>query len=421
MTRGVRGLWVVGLALAIGPASTFGQARKPAPRPAPKKEAPKDPTGADAIVLRDGKTLLGQIYEPSPKGTYLVLVRRAWADANLPTWSEKWKSGEKEAAEAAAKQRRERLAIWRRDRLVPPGAANAEDRITRWLDAELSRPPGPGEPSTLMLVRLGRSDAKRVDRRGMSAARALRMGWLLGFKDVETTPLDELKNAISARGMSTTGTAPIPLDSLLPPASETEDQWLLRRAATEAIHDDGLRFLRYGNVMLAEPVPGQPIDPAQAATALQDALRDVLGTTAVDPLPGRLQSVSAKGKVGTLVTRLELAPDLGSVTVESALYVRTASGGWTKGPWRAGTIRVGDVAPGAAEAVADDPQVKAAFGMVDSIAPGMVTPEMKRKGLDVGATTKRALGLARSALSRDLSALALPLDPPAEKKDGPRP
>ena len=64
------------------------------------------------------RPLLGQIYDPSPKGTYLVLVRRAWAEANLPAWAEKWKSGEKGPIEAAERQRRERLAIWRRDRLV---------------------------------------------------------------------------------------------------------------------------------------------------------------------------------------------------------------------------------------------------------------------------------------------------------------
>ena len=202
--------------------------------------------------------------------------------------------------------------------------------------------------------------------------------------------------------------------------TETDDQWSLRRAATEATNDDGLRFIRYGNVMLPEPVPGQAIDPKEAAVLLQDTVRDLLGGTTTDPLAARLQSVAATGHVGGMVTRLEIAPDFGSVTVESALYVRTANG-WTRGPWRAGTIRTGDFAPGAAEAVADDPQIKAAFGMIDSIAPGMVTPEMKRKSLDVGATTKRALGLARSALNRDLSALALPLDAPVDKKGVPKP
>lgn len=413
MTRVDRSV-VVALAglifLVAAPGTASAQARKPAAKPSPKKDSPKDTTGADALVLRDGKTLLGQLYDPSPRGTYLVIVRRAWAEANLPAWAAKWTGGEKDAVEAATRQRRERLAVWRRDRFVAPGAADASDRITNWLDRELAKPAGPAEPSALLLARISRGDVKKLDRRGMTAARALRQGWLLGFPDVETMPLGELKDAISARGLTIDGDAPIPLDSLLPPASETEDQWRLRRAATEVLNDEGLRFVRYGNVVMPEPVPGQQVDPAQAASALQDTLRDVLGGTPVDPLPGRLESVAARGRVGAMVTRLEIAADLESVTVESDLYVRTAGGGWVRGPWRAGTIRTGDVAAGAVEAVAEDPQVKSAFGLIDSIAPGMVTPQMKRKGLDVGATTKRALGLARSALSRDLSTLAVPLE-----------
>ncbi len=254
----------------------------------------------------------------------------------------------------------------------------------------------------------------------MAAARALRYGWILGFNDPETTPLADLKDSISARGMTTAGNEPIPLDSLLPPAAETDDRWALRRAATEALNDEGLRFVRHGNVVLPEPVPGQPVDPAQAAAVLQETIREVLGGSTTDPLPARLQGVAAKGRVGAIVTRMELSPDLDGVTVESALFFRTGNG-WTRGPWRAGTLRVGDVTPGAAEAVADDPQVKAAFGLVDSIAPGMITPQMKQKGLDVGATTKRALSMARSALSRDLAALAVPLESAEAKKSVPNP
>ena len=51
--------------------------------------------------------------------------------------------------------------------------------------------------------------------------------------------------------------------------------------------------------------------------------------------------------------------------------------------------------------MAEDPQVKAAFGLVDSIAFGMVTPEMKTQGLDVGADDEAGTGpRAAPALSR---------------------
>ena len=67
----------------------------------------------------------------------------------------------------------------------------------------------------------------------------------------------------------------------------------------------------------------------------------------------------------------------------------------------------------AADAIADDPQVKTLFGAVEAMGLGRISDDMKRKGLAVGAMTRRALGLARSAQFSDLSAMAIPLDPPA--------
>jgi hypothetical protein len=392
-------------------------AKKPAAR---AKDAPKDVTGADALTLRDGKTLLGQILDPSPRGTYIVLVRRAWAEANLPGWVDKWKATDKEASDAAERQRHDRLIVWNRDRLASPAGG---ERISAWLDKMLARAQGQSDPSVLMTVRLKTSDVKTVQRRGMAAARALRLGWLFGFKNVETMTLDDLKDAIAGRGMTVNGEEPIALDPLLPAPVENETQWLILRAATEVQNDEGLRFIRFGNTLMPEPAPGQPPDPNAAAAVLSDTLKDILGSSPSDPLAARLRDVAARGRVGALVTRLDLAPDFSSVTVESALFVRGPNGVWTRGPWRSGTLRSGDVAPGAAQALADDPQVKAAFQIVDSIWFGGVSEEMKRRSLAIGATTKRALGMVRAALSRDLESLALSLQDPvaAAKKPEPKP
>jgi hypothetical protein len=421
MTRqdsGLRYAWpaLVALALAFAvhdPASAQGIKAQPAKKgTARPRDAAKDPTGSDSLILRDGKTLLGQLFDPSPRGTYTVIVRRTWAEANLPLWFEKWNSADKDVADAAARQRHDRLVVWRRDRLASPVGG---ERINAWLERAVSRKPGGEEPAVLMTVRLKSTDVKSAQRRGMTAARALRLGWLFGFKDPETMPLDELKDAIAGRGMTVNGDDPIALDALMPPPIEGEPQWLARRAATEVLNDEGLRFVRFGNSLMAEPAPGQAPDPNAAASVLNDTLKDILGGTPNDPLAGRLREVAARGRVGALVTRLELAPDLESVTVESALYVRGASGEWSRLAWRSGSLRSGDVAPGAVEAIADDPQVKAAFRIVDSIGFGGVSEEMKRKSLTIGATTKRALSMARAALGRDLTALALPLDEPAAR------
>ena len=393
---------LVGLTMIVASTgSTSGQSVKAKPKPAVRDEA-----AADAIVLRDGKTLLGQILTPSPPGSMLLIVRRAWAEANLPEWYVRWEPADRATTSKATRQNRDRLATWRRERMSMPGS---NDRITTWLDRELAKPAGQVEPSVLMVVKLSRPDVKSIKRRSQSSMRALPLGWTLGFADVETMPLDDLKQAIAGRGLSVAGDAPIALDDLLPPRLQTDEQWLLRRAATEVLNDDGVRFVRYGSTVIAESSPGQPADPSTAAALVGDAVKELLGEAPVDPLPAKLRAVGARGKVGALVTRLDIAGDLESVRVESALYVRDPNGRWTQAATRSGIVRTGDVPQAEAKAVGDDPQVQSAFGLIDMLGLGGATADMKQKSLAVGATTKRALGLARVALYRDLSNLAVPL------------
>ena len=382
--------------------------KKPAAKP---KAAAPDPFGADSITLADGKTLLGQIYDGTPRGGMIVIVRRAWAEEKLPDWAAKWSKLEAVGNAGADAQRRARLAAWRRDR---PATPTPDDRITAWLDRELAKPVGPGEPSVLTVARLGRGDVKTVQRRGKVATRSLRLGWTLGLKDVETMPLAELKDALEGRGLAATGDGPIPLDALLPPLLETDAQWSLRRAATEVGFDEGTRFIRFGSTVMPEPAPGRPPDPSTAGALLASTLKDLLGEPQADPLTARLNDMAAKGRAGAIVTRLDLAADMSSVTVESTLYVR-GPGGWTRGASRSGTLQTGDVGPGAVQEIAGDPQIQSAFGLVDSLGFGQVSGEMKQKGLLVGATTKRALGMSRSALARDLAEVALPIAEPATK------
>ena len=291
-----------------------------------------------------------------------------------------------------------------------PSREGGGDRIAAWLDRELARPAGPATPTPLMAVRIGRAEVKTIDRRGMAAARALRYGWSIGLADVETMPIADLNDAIAGRGLIAKGDAPIPLDGLLPVGVESEGQWLRRRAATEVGNDEGLRFVRYGNSIMPEPGVGGANVAAVADATIADTIKDLLGVATEDPIAAKLRAVAARGRVGAMVTRLDMAPDMESVTVEAVLYVRGPRGDWTKTITRAGSIRSNEVAPGAVAAIADDPQVKTVFGMFDAMGFGGVSPEMKRKGLAVGAMTRRALGLARSALERDLAAIAVPVE-----------
>jgi hypothetical protein len=370
------------------------------------KGGAEEKSAADRIVLRDGKELLGQADESVPNAALTILARRELVRTTLPDWAKRWEDAERQVIAGAARQRRERLIGWRRDR--PAGSA-AGDRITDWLDRELSESSRPAGPSPLMAIRPGRGDVSAVERRSESAARLLRSAWLLGQADPETTPLAQLKDAIAGRGTILEGDEPIALDRLLPPGSETADRWLLRRAATEVLHDEGLRFIRFGNTILPEPVPGQPLDPATGATLVEGTIRDVLGVGGTDPLPSRLRAVAARGRVGVMVTSIGIAPDLGSVSAESSLYYRQGSD-WGRGVWRSQGLQVGSVPPVVVSLVAGDPQVKAVMNLIDMIGAGFVSPEMKERGLVVGSTIGGAVVLARTALVRSLVGLAFDVE-----------
>src|SRR3954454_7861655 len=99
-------------------------------------DSPPSETAADEITLRDGKVLLGQVVEPAPRGTLSVVVRRSWAESELPDWYARWKNAEAPSIRRARSQRLERLTTWRRNRAP---FVNADDPILAWIDRETAQ------------------------------------------------------------------------------------------------------------------------------------------------------------------------------------------------------------------------------------------------------------------------------------------
>src|SRR5437764_941386 len=83
--------------------------------------------------------------------------------------------------------------------------------------------------------------------------------------------------------------------------------------ATGLANDPGGRLLRYQGMVLPEPAPGEAPPAAAGLNAAISGLKELLGEAPVDPLPGKLRELGQKGRVGAVVTRLELSPDLSSV------------------------------------------------------------------------------------------------------------
>jgi hypothetical protein len=380
-----------------------------------------DATAADRITLRDGSVVSGLVTSTtsSPRGSVEFLVRRDWAEKHVRDHLAHWERSSVAATRRAVEQRRQRLADWRRDRA---NRAGPDDRIVAWIDRELDRLANPNDAARALLVRvwLPRSEVRELDRRPAAVERLLRLAWLSGLPDPEAMSLDDLKGALEARGYAVDAAGrgqSASLDRLLPPSPEPELTWRARRAATEVAVDSGMRFLRFQDMVIPDAPPGQqPLNNMARTTAVSELKRLLdpgQGPGRPDPLAEKLQSVADRGRIGAVVTRLVMAPDLSGVTVESTLWIREAAGRWVPFGSRRATVRPEDLKPEEGQGIAEDPQVQGAFRLVEGLGLGTVPAELKQRSLRIGAATQRAIDLARSAFNQDLDALALPVLEPA--------
>jgi hypothetical protein len=376
------------------------------------KPAATPETAADLVTLRDGSAVLGQLAESAPRGPLVVVVRRAWAEANLPDRAKRWEAAEGPELRRGYQLRRDRLAAWRRERVKEPGRS---DRIGQWLDDELDRMAPPGDPpaAPLLVVTLKRAEVKSVVRRTRTAARMLRQGWLSGFRDVETMKLADLKSALEDRGFVVGSEEPVAIDRLLPNLPETEEHWLTRRAATEVLNDAGVRFIQVENLLMTEPSPGQALT-RDGALAMVSSLAPLLEGKPVDPLSDQFRAVAARGGVGAVVTRQEMSPGLDAVRITISLWVRGGDR-WSKAGSKTASVRADVLRPGDGDDLAHDPQIGAVFQVFESIGFGF-SPEVKQQSLNIGAATRKALGMARTQFSESLAALELPINRVAEEK-----
>jgi hypothetical protein len=374
-------------------------------------------SAADRITLRDGSVVLGVVNAttPGPRGFVEFLVRRDWAEESLNSHVKQWDRSTAPIIRKAVAERRQRLEAWRRDRA---GHVELNDRIVQWIDRELASTAGTATPRSFLIpVRLARSEVRGLDRRPAATERLLRLAWVCNLPEPESMPLDQLRDALEARGYSFEPggrSQPVALEGLLPPAPEPEQVWLARRASSELAIDPDLRFLRFQDTVLPDSGTGGLPGGVGLSTAMSELKRllDLDQGERKDPLLEKLKAVAERGRAGAVVTRLEIAPDMSTVTVESALWIRTGDK-WASFGSRTATVRPDELAAEAGKGLEADPQVQSAFKVVESLGLGAVPAELKERSLRIGAATEKALGMARSAFNEDLQALALPIQEPA--------
>ena len=393
------------LALMLATAALGGE--PPTPR------QPKRDTTADVVILKDGSAVLGEFSEFTHHGGILMIVRRDWAKTNQAAHLPQWEKAEEGVVMPAIAKRLERMELWKRDRensKVPddPGSK----RLTEWIGKEVERLKGPEavHASRLMLVKFGKDEVRGFDQAAKGDSRFLRLAWTANYRDPEDSTRDDLMASLEGRGFVLKQVTLPLIDAMLPPANTTDLNWRTKRAATELLHDSGLRFISFSGVVSPEPAIGQQADVSTLMAAAKSALGQLLGGVPEDQLQTTLAKLAETGRVGAVVTELIIEPDLANVSVEMTLWVRSAEGSWNRSGSRKATAGAIEVGNQEGNALAQDPQVSAIFKVAESLGLGEIGQELKQRSLNVGAATKKALGQARELANDDLEALALPID-----------
>ncbi len=310
--------WVLGT-VALG----WGQDPKSAPR-----RLPRWSTAADVITFRDGKVLLGQVVESADRRGPLRRPGPAGLGGGEPAPT---------APPPGPRPKRRRSARPRRsvgnDCLPGDGHGPAQSsRPTRSPPGSTPRSPGsrlrdrarripPRRKSPLMVVRLARNTIKALDHKPKATGRLLRLAWTMNFADPETTPLADLKQGWKTAVSRARATPRSRWTALLPIPLEPTRSGKSAGPRPNWRTCPGGRFLLYGGAVLPEPAPGEAPPAGAAMEALTSTLKDLLGEGRQNPLPAKFRELAARGRVGAVVTSLEMAPDMASTTVATTLWV----------------------------------------------------------------------------------------------------
>ena len=364
----------------------------------------------DTVLLKDGRTIVGQVIDPAPRaGGAAILVTRARADKEWPDLLKRADDLEAPRRQKARTVLVRSLRQWKAERKSAAG-----DRISQWIElalAEAQKPEG-STSSQLVELRLKSAEIKTVTKQGREARVKLAKAWEVGVDGAEDFSSADLDQALQGRGVDPKAIGPVSLDRLLPPKTESGDRWLIRRAATEVQNDEGLRFLKYESMIMPEPAPGQAPNLQTALGSIGNLTSLLSGEAPRDPWPDRLREVEARGRVGAVLTSLRMSADFTQVSVEVTLWVKLGPDRWVASGTRSGVMRTDALPANAGAELANDPQVKSIFQVVEGLGLGQVPEDLKRRSLNMGSATKQALGMARETADRDLQSLAIDLSSP---------
>ena len=273
----------------------------------------------------------------------------------------------------------------------------ANDRIVSWIDQELARLTAGGAPKAVDLdwraapsqrgPRIGPTAG------GNAAAVAARLALQPSRSRIDAARRAEGRTRVARYSAEARrgATPPSLTDCCRRLWSQSQSGW--PGAATELAVDPDLRFLRFQDTVMPEPAAGQPRADWASRRRCQSssACSTRIKVSGLIPLTEKLNAVAARGRIGAVVTRLEIQPDMSTSSSNPASGSETVIGGSPFGS-RAATVRPEDLGQDAGKRSRQIPRFKARSRIVESLGLGAIPADLKQRSCASARRRRRRWG-----------------------------
>ena len=387
-------LMVVWLAISLPVA--YAQARKTAAR--------SNDSCVDVAMLRQGKSVRGLVIsgEGSPNTPWLMAVEREALRQDNPSLYARAAKQEVQKAVQAYEELRKRLE----QELAQPGVEgpykNFLQNEQQSISALLAAAQGQDSlKSRFLWLELTNKECSNMRRAPADAQRVAVWAWSEKLTDVTKRDRADLERELKRANIDVNLKVP-DLSVELAPRPEPEESWFARLAITRYTLAGGVDFQGAAGVY-ARAGTGQAVGMAELGPIIQKMMGGSLEAliAELDPtakvatrqsnnnwFSSVTSPAEALGKREFRITRLEQDPSGQAATVETALVAKLPRG-WQIVWSSKQTRRAADVTPAEEAQIGQDPQVKAALGLLSSTLGAAAEAEIK-KAMRYGAATMAA-------------------------------
>jgi hypothetical protein len=387
------------VAAVLAAASPLARAAKP---------APAADLAVDQVTIKAGPKLLGALLGRESDGTAAFAVNRAWLKKNHPHYFAEELKREETETRAAFVELRDRIADWRKDSADEKELEFFLSREAERIEKELAAIDAVKreEDAAFVVIDIPPAKIERLTVQQPKRKGVAQSAWREGLVDVETRSTASLVQELKTKKIEQDDDPDVLLD-LLPPRRQNEAEWAARRAIVEYRFKKPLDFQGMGDVVVRTGEGAKPADAAGLfaellkslqGSALSDLLDPPVGAGGKKPaanngggekwLASAVKIAGSEGLSGFRVTRVDQDLAAKRVDVDARFVARLPDGSWKTIWQRTETSDASKPRPDAEKQVLEDPQVRSALELVQSL--GLGGAEQVKLAVRFGAAVQEA-------------------------------